>query len=114
MGDKRNAAGSSGDQELDHGRRSALRWLAAAAPAVAVLGSGASAADAPPEKPKLSGDARFIVKQEPGLTGGERKRLEKQLPGLEGALKKIRDFDLPDEVEPAFTFRALRAPGGRR
>ncbi len=118
-------------------RRSALRLLAAAH-AAAALGGAALAgpsqqekgaapvspeaattpaakepeAASPPSKP--SRYAKFVAKNEEGLTSAERKRLEKQLPGIEGALRKIRDFNLPDDVEPALTFRALRAAPPRR
>lgn len=104
-------------------RRSALRWMAVAAPAVALTGRAVQAAEQAvegakteekPPKPKLSEDARFVVKSEPGLTGPERKRLQKQLPAFEGALRKLRDFNLPDDVEPAFNFRALRSAGRKR
>jgi hypothetical protein len=108
--------------KVDAGRRAAMRWIAAAAPAAMLAGAipaaseetDASKAEAKPPTPKLSDDAKCVVRNTDGLTGPERKRLEKQLPGFEGALKKLRDFDLPDDVEPATTFRALRSTGGRR
>jgi len=98
-------------------RRSALGWIAAAAPAVlAVSGAPRAAQDAPdappPEAPELSDEARALAKREPGLSRDERKRLRKQLPGFEATLRKLRDFPLPDDVEPAFRFRAMRS--GRR
>jgi hypothetical protein len=107
----------------DLSRRTALRWMAVAAPAVAALGGAALGADqakgeakaeTKPEEPKLSEEARFTIRNEPGLSDAERARLEKQLPAFEGALKKLRDFDLADDVEPAVRFRALRAPEVKR
>jgi len=107
----------------DLSRRAALRWMAVAAPAVAVVGGaalGAQQAKTEPkagestEKPKLSEEARFTIRNEPGLSDAERQRLEKQLPAFEGALRKLRDFSLPDDVEPATRFSALRAPGEQR
>ncbi|MBI3447435.1 MAG: hypothetical protein HY049_00740 [Acidobacteria bacterium] len=94
-------------------RRSALGWIAAAAPAiVAVSGAPRAAEDAPaaaPPPPELSDEARALAKREPGLSRDERKRLMKQLPAFEAALVKLRDFELPDDVEPAFRFRAIRS-----
>lgn len=105
-------------------RRSALGWIAAAAPAAAILqahaaetASGTKDAknEPPPEAPPKPTDlGRFIAKSETGLSSAERKQLLKQLPGLEGALKKLREFQVADGVEPAFTFRALRARKGGR
>lgn len=96
-------------------RRSALGWIAVAAPAIATLGGGTPFAaektpgEAAPDPPKLSEQGKFIAKNEAGLSGAERKRLRKQLPGFEGALRKLRDFELPDDVEPAVRFQALRS-----
>jgi hypothetical protein len=103
-------------------RRSALRWIAAA-PAAAAAAGAAFAAQAKPkdeagskekdagaskEPARPSSYARFISKDEPTLTGEQRKQLLKQAPGLEKALAKLRDYPIPDDVEPAFTFQALR------
>jgi hypothetical protein len=102
-------------------RRAALRLIAAAPIAAAAARSAIGAeqgapkpeAKKPPEAPpKPSAYAKFISKDEPDLSGDERSRLRKQMPGLEGALKKLRDFDLSDDAEPAFTFSAL--PPGLR
>jgi len=107
----------------DLSRRTALRWMAVAGPAVAALGGAALRAEeakgdakseAKPEEPKLSEEARFTIRNEPGLSDAERAKLEKQLPAFEGALRKVRDFTLADDVEPALHFSALRAPGERR
>jgi hypothetical protein len=101
-------------------RREALRWIAAAPAAAAAAGvaaaSGAepAAPAAPPPPAELSDYARFVAKDEEGLSRSERARLRKQLPGLEGALKKLRDHPLADGVEPAFVFRARRPPRGAR
>jgi hypothetical protein len=53
--------------------------------------------------------ARFLARQEDGLTSEEKKRLRRDITQLEQTLKEIRDFRLGNEVPPCGTFRALRS-----
>jgi len=111
-----------GDPKAGLSRRSAMRLIAAAVPAAMVAGRAAGAAGregaqespAAPAEPKLSKAGEFVVDAEPGLSDAERLRLGKQLPGFEEALRKLRDFEIPDNVEPAVRFSALRSGGSRR
>ena len=90
-------------------------FAAATSGAVAtLLGGGAARADqqAPSEAPAASGPtplAKFLAKQEEGLTGEERDKLRKSVTQLERGLKAIRDFKLGNDVPPAGTFRALKS-----
>ena len=113
-------------------RRKALTWLAAT-PAVAALGGSALAqmeeieefanldklADSKDDKElkkaakAATADARCIADNE-DLSRREKKALLKKMQGLEGALKTLREFESAGEVEPAFSFRAMRAAGRRR
>lgn len=102
-------------------RRSALRWIAVAPAAAAAAGAAIAAEAKDQNEPKddagsgaskaparPSSYAKFISKDERGLTGEQKKQLLKQAPGLEGALAKLREYPIPDDVEPALTFQALR------
>jgi hypothetical protein len=110
-------------------RRAVLRWLAAA-PAAAAVGTAALArpqdertgfedADAYGEASEsqevedASSFARCVADNEGSLSRKERRALLEKMPGLEGALKELREFKVPDHVEPAINFRALGS-GGRR
>jgi len=62
-----------------------------------ILSAATSPAQAAPQAPTSSGQARTL----------EQERRE-ALENLEKALKPIRDFSLSVEVEPAFIFRARR------
>jgi hypothetical protein len=110
--------GSSGHMT----RRIALRLLAAA-PAAAAMGTAALAQveentgfadlnrEGPPPLPDTGASdlAKCLVKNEEDLTRKEKAKMMKDLPGLEGALQQLRDYDLPDDVEPAFIFKAMRS-----
>ena len=65
-------------------------------------------------KKKGSRFAECVASGEKELSRKERARLLENVEGLEEALRKIREHDLPDDVEPAFTFRALRSGGRSR
>ena len=97
-------------------------FLAAAAqPLLSWLGlAGAQAAEqvaagqaVPPEEG--AGDegptplARFLARQEEGLSAEERRRVRRDVSGLERSLKQIRDFTVTNDVPPSGGFRALRS-----
>ena len=103
-------------------RRTMSRWLlgaplfaAAAAKTVDLFGR-ASAADEPAAGPKAEPDptplAKFLAKQEGGLSSSERAEVRKNVTQLEDALKAVRDFPLGNDVPPAGEFRALRTKRG--
>lgn len=126
-GDEIGAVRSLAPRELP--RRVALRWLAAAPAAAAFVTTALGQAeiktgfedidaDTSGESRRGSGKAgskfaECVVKNEKELSRKERANLAENVKGLEEALKTLRDHELPDDVEPAFTFRALRS-GGRR
>jgi len=58
-----------------------------------------------PEEPPL---ARFLARQEEGLSAAERRRVRREVTQLEQALKEVRDFKIGNDVPPSGTFRALR------
>ena len=112
-------------------RRAILRWMAAAPAAVVVhratlaqtqgdsvfneldkLSEPDDAEAAKKAAEGLSDAARCIAENEEGLSRKERRALMEKMPGLEGALKKLREFEIADDVEPAFRFQAMRS--GRR
>ena len=79
-----------------------------------LLGTASARADqqAPPEAPADSGPtplAKFLAKQEDGLTGEERDKVRKNVTQLERGLQAIRDFKIGNDVPPAGTFRALKS-----
>ena len=93
--------------------------MLAVAPAALAGGAAIAAQQNPSEseakpEPKPSHYARFIARDEKDLSGKERSRLLEQMPGLEGALKKIREFEVPPEIEPALSFKAIRSTKGGR
>ncbi len=110
-------------------RRVALRWLAAApaaaAFATAALGQAEIKTGFEDIDAEASGESRWrrgkagsklaecVVKSEKELSRKERAKLAENVKSLEEALKTLREHELPHDVEPAFTFRALRS-GGRR
>ncbi|MEK7282844.1 MAG: hypothetical protein AAB249_03455 [Acidobacteriota bacterium] len=58
-----------------------------------------------PEEPPL---ARFLARQEEGLSAAERRRVRREVTQMEQALKEVRDFKIGNDVPPSGTFRALR------
>jgi len=108
-------------------RRKALGWIAAAPAAAAVspavLAQLEDTGFTEPAKPHerkeelpkdASDDIKCLVKGEDELSGKERKKLAENLEGLQNALDTLRGYDLADDVEPAFEFRAMRAAKGDR
>lgn len=109
-------------------RRTALRWIAAAAPAAAITPAVLAQAQLDTgfdeeedeaskrksrDKGKGSGAAECLIDNEKDLSRKERAELRKNLPGLEEALQTLRDYELPDDVEPAFTFSAMKSGRNR-
>jgi hypothetical protein len=109
-------------------RRTALRWIAAAAPAAAVAPSvlaqaqldtgfkeddDRSRAKRSRGREKASADTECLLDNEKDLSRKELAKLREDLPGLEEALQTLRDYELPDDVEPAFTFRAMKSGRSR-
>ena len=102
-------------------RRTMSRWLlgapllaAAAAKTVDLFGR-VSAADEPAEPqatPEPTPLAKFLAKQESGLSSDEKAEVRKNVTQLEDALKTVRDFPLGNDVPPAGEFRALRTRRG--
>jgi hypothetical protein len=79
-----------------------------------LLGTAASGSDqqAPPEAPADTGPtplAKFLAKQQEGLTGEDRDKVRKSVTQLEHGLQVIRDFKIGNDVPPAGTFRALKS-----
>ena len=79
-------------------------------------GGGARADE--PQKPADAGPkpdpeptplAKFLAKQEDGLSGDERARVRKDITQLEDALKAVRDFPIGNDVPPAGGFRPIRS-----
>lgn len=64
---------------------------------------------APPAEPEEPPVARFLAKQEEGLSGDERKRVRRDVTGLEQALKEVRDLKIGNDVPPSGAFRAFKA-----
>ena len=92
-----------------------LVLAAASAAGLSVFGIGAARAgqDQEPKPPQPEpGEppvARFLARQEEGLSAEERRSVRKDVTQLEQALKGIRDFKIGNDVPPSGTFRALRA-----
>jgi hypothetical protein len=88
--------------------------LAAGAGLAGTLAPGARAdepqAPAAPE-PELEPTplAKFLAKQEDGLSGDERAKVRKDVTQLEDALKVVRDFPVGNDVPPAGGFRPIRS-----
>ena len=64
---------------------------------------------APTPEPEPTPLARFIAKEEKGLSGDERDKVRKDVTQLEGALKTVREFVIPNDVPPAGGFRPIRS-----
>jgi len=80
----------------------------------ATLGGGARAAEpqagtAPPAEPEPTPLAKFLAKQEDGLSGDERARVRKDITQLEDALKVVRDFPISNDIPPAGGFKPMRS-----
>ncbi|HET8945574.1 MAG TPA: hypothetical protein VFQ07_01210 [Candidatus Polarisedimenticolia bacterium] len=65
-------------------------------------------AGSPPE-PEPTPLAKFLAKQEDGLSGDERAKVRKDITQLEDALKQVRDFPIGNDVPPAGGFRPIRS-----
>ena len=104
-------------------RRTMSRWLlgapllaTAAAKTVDLFGR-VSAADEPAvEGPKSEPEptplAKFLAKQESGLSSAEKAEVRKNVTQLDDALNAVRDFPLGNDVPPAGDFSALRTKRG--
>lgn len=53
--------------------------------------------------------AKFIAREEKGLSGDERDKVRKDVTQLEGALRTVREFVIPNDVPPAGGFRPIRS-----
>jgi|KBSSwiStaDraftv2_1062776.scaffolds.fasta_scaffold260048_2 hypothetical protein len=91
--------------------------LAAGGSLAGALGHGARAdepevkpadAKAQPE-PEPTPLAKFLARQEDGLSGDERAKVRKDVTQLEDALKVVRDFPVGNDVPPAGGFRPIRS-----
>ena len=74
-----------------------------------VLAPRPAAAQEAGATPEITPLARFLAKQETGLSSEEKQRLRRDVAQLEQSLKEIRDFTLGNDVPPSGTFRALRS-----
>ena len=88
--------------------------LLAGAGLAGALGQGARAnepqtAPAPEPDPEPTPLAKFIAKEEEGLSGSERDKVRKDVTQLEQALKTVREFVIPNDVPPAGGFRPMRS-----
>jgi hypothetical protein len=111
------------DERMKMTRRSAGRLLlgvplaaAAAAPVAELLGARAARAadDAPAPDPSPTPLAKFLAKQEQGLSSGERDHVRKDVTQLEESLTTLRDFKIGNEIPPAGTFMAMKSKRGRK
>jgi hypothetical protein len=93
--------------------------LAAGATLAGSLGSAARA-DEPQAAPEPKHDpdptplAKFLAREEDGLSGDERARVRKDITQLEDALKAVRDFPLGNDVPPAAGFKPIRSVRRKR
>jgi hypothetical protein len=79
--------------------------------------AGSLARDARADEPQTAPEpeveptplAKFIAKQEEGLSGAERDKVRKDVTQLEEALKVVRDFPISNDVPPAGGFRPMRS-----
>jgi hypothetical protein len=108
------------DERMKMTRRSAGRLLlgvplaAAAVPVAGLLGARAArAADEPAAETSPTPLAKFLAKQEEGLSSAEREHVRRDVTQLEEALKTIRDFKIGNDVPPAGTFAAMRSKRAR-
>lgn len=91
--------------------------LAAGAGLAGALNNGARADEpevkpaeaAPKPEPEPTPLAKFLAKQEDGLSGDERAKVRKDVTQLEDALKVVRDFPVGNDVPPAGGFRPIRS-----
>jgi len=89
-------------------------WLAAGSALAGSL-TGEARADEPQAAPEPEPEveptplAKFIAKQEEGLSGAERDKVRKDVTQLEEALKAVRDFPISNDVPPAGGFRPMRS-----
>jgi len=67
------------------------------------------AAPAPEPEVEPTPLAKFIAKQEEGLSGAERDKVRKDVTQLEEALKVVRDFPIANDIPPAGGFRPMRS-----
>ena len=78
-----------------------------------LLGKAARAANQEPASPPPDPDptplAKFLAKQEKGLSGDERAKVRRNVTQLERGLKAVRDFKLSNDVPPAGTFSAMKS-----
>jgi len=114
------------DERMKMTRRSAGRLLlgvplvAAAVPVASLLGGSAARAadDAPAPDPAPTPLAKFLAKQEDGLSSDDRDRVRKDVTQLEESLRTLRDYMIGNEVPPAGIFLAMKSkrvrPGGAR
>ena len=104
-------------------RRTMSRWLlgapvlaAAAAKTVDLFGRVSAAeepaAGEPKSEPEPTPLAKFLARQESGLSSAEKAEVRKNVTQLEDALKAVRDFPLGNDVPPAGGFSALRTKRG--
>ena len=94
----------AGGAELD--RRSALKLIAAS---TAALAAPALAQEPEQEQdPKAPEQALFLAGEEGlDLSDQQTERLIKDVAQLRGMVKKLRDFEIPEDLEPAFSFHVL-------
>jgi hypothetical protein len=88
--------------------------VAAAAPWGGWIGRAAAADNAAPAGEPEADEgpsplARFLARQEAGLSAAERRRLRRSIGQLEASLKEVRGFGLTNDVPPAGGFRARRS-----
>lgn len=104
-------------------RRSAGRILlgvpllaATAVPVAGLLGGSQARAadDAPPPEPETTPLAKFLAKQERGLSSEDKDKVRKDVTQLEQALRTLRAFPLGNDVPPAGSFRAMKSRRGPR
>jgi hypothetical protein len=88
--------------------------LAAGAGLAGTLSQGARADEpqapaTPAPEPEPTPLAKFLAKQEDGLSGDERARVRKDITQLEEALKVVRDFPISNDIPPAAGFKPIRS-----
>jgi hypothetical protein len=88
---------------------------AAAVPVAGLLGARAARAadDAPAPEPAPTPLAKFLARQEEGLSSDERDHVRKDVTQLEESLKTLRDFKIGNEIPPAGSFKAMKSRRGR-
>jgi hypothetical protein len=103
---------------MDQERRTVIQWMlrapvaAAAAGALALRPAGAAnqqpAPTPTPEELEATPLAKFLARQEEGLTSEERRRVRRDVTQLEQALADVRGYPLGNDIPPATCFRALK------